>query len=385
MRRPNFGAAGRQNEGVPFAAAVEYGILATMRERQQILRSIEGGDRDDHSVGAELNVAVWRGVVEGFLRQKLQEIRSNPRYRDRGYYDAQLGKYVARGGVWNDRSGRCVDGVTRADVEDICKILGKVGLRITFDEADALLTRYARTGELSNIVVRAHTASGLQPIIDLRWPQREERPRFTEGGFDFMRAASGVFLARKATSSRLEDVHAIIVAEAPMCICGRQCGALRAFVSRRNRKPRRAAVLTDPRNGPPMREALELARRLGMGEPGGREAGRPTDNVANALLLIARALYGRHFKSSSDIDLMLKSGDLPKRNRNAPARFKKRPGVLRALRAIYALASNALKANGINLPEAPNDAGADLLISSCCAALHLRAKRLGSETAVMAA
>lgn len=346
---------------------------------------MERGDGDGHTIGAELNLAVWRGVIEGFLKQKFEEIRSNPRYRDSGYYDAQLGKYVVRGGLWNDRSGRCADGVTRADVEDLRRILAKVGLHITFDEADALLTRYARTGELSNIIVRAHTPTGLQPILNLRWPQREERPRFTEQGFEFVRATSGVFLARKTTSSALEAVHAIIVAEAPRCICGRQCGSLRAFISRRNRKPHRAVALTDPRNGPAMRCALELAQRFGMGEYAGREAGRPTDNIANALLLIARALYGPDFKSSSDVGLMLKNGDLPKRNRNAPARFKKRPGVLRALRGFYALATNALKADGINLPEPPNDAGADLLIASCCRALHLRAKQLDSKTTMMAA
>lgn len=83
---------------------------------------------------------------------------------------------------------------------------------------------------------------------------------------------------------------------------------------------------------------------------------------------------------------MQESGDLPKPSRNAPARFKKRAGTLHAVRAIYALTANALKADGVELPELPEALDADGLISHCCAALRLYGRaRAGDEPVAVAA
>lgn len=87
-----------------------------------------------------------RAVME-VLNEKLAEIEAQPRYRDESFIDDD-GVHHARGGAWNDRTGRSADGFSKADVEDVRKALRDMGLTMSFDAADAMMAEYFRSGAL---------------------------------------------------------------------------------------------------------------------------------------------------------------------------------------------------------------------------------------------
>ncbi len=87
-----------------------------------------------------------RAVME-LLDEKLAEIEALPRYRDQSYVDDD-GVHHARGGVWNDRTGRAAEGYSKADVEDIRGSLHELGLTMSFEDADAMMSEYFRSGAL---------------------------------------------------------------------------------------------------------------------------------------------------------------------------------------------------------------------------------------------
>lgn len=73
------------------------------------------------------------------------DIVDNPRYEDASpdLVETEPGEFrhTAKGGFWNDRSGRASYGVTKSDV-DGCRVeLKRAGIVLTFDAVDALLSQ----------------------------------------------------------------------------------------------------------------------------------------------------------------------------------------------------------------------------------------------------
>lgn len=352
------------------------------------LKAVKPGKdgNDPYAITAQLELAAWWNVVEGFLREKLADIKERPRYRDYGYYDPASGKYVERGGIWNDQYGRAADGLTRKDVEDLRRKLRQVGLRLGFDQADALLNRYVRTGEFGEIAVTVETPTGRQRIVDLPVPSPSEVPlTFRRGHFEFERRSAGVYVARPLGHDSLSDVHVIVVSEVPHCLCGARCEAIEALADRAIGSVAEAVALADPLRAPVMREALSVAHTLGAsGVPAGRRCGRPTDEIANALLLIARFIYGPRYSLAADVIALLRARVLPARHRNTLTNLKKRHDVRRALRGIYALTVEQAR-TGPALPTPPEDADTDLLVRLCVYALKLHMSMRSAETIALAA
>jgi ribosomal protein L37E len=92
--------------------------------------------------------------VDRIVRVKLDELRENPRYQDKGTGfvhtsatgEGTEGFYLQRGGIWNDTDGRSSTGVTKTDVKDVRSALNRIGVKLSFDDVDNLLCRaYALT------------------------------------------------------------------------------------------------------------------------------------------------------------------------------------------------------------------------------------------------
>jgi hypothetical protein len=101
--------------------------------RRTLLRAARKGPRVNLPAAGRRVLVSW-----------VADIRDNPRYGDASTYtETEPGEYrhVARGGIWNDNSGRASYGVTKSDV-DGCRIeLKKAGIILTFDAVDAILSQ----------------------------------------------------------------------------------------------------------------------------------------------------------------------------------------------------------------------------------------------------
>lgn len=143
---------------------------------------------------AELDAAVLRTLVSEVLSAKLLDIQRNPRYLDEGYHDQEY-SYVERGGFFNDLSGRAGEGITKDDVRDVVSALRSIGLRVSFDDTDALLTQYVQAGSAPGMGIRIETALGPISIPINRLAPASSAPAVTVvRGMRIERKQGGVFL-----------------------------------------------------------------------------------------------------------------------------------------------------------------------------------------------
>ena len=86
--------------------------------------------------------------VRAILCDILAEKAANPSYQDRSHFDDYTGTLHRKGGIWNDRSGRVLGGITKADVTTARRKLLAIGYDCGFDEVDAMLCQGAYGEEI---------------------------------------------------------------------------------------------------------------------------------------------------------------------------------------------------------------------------------------------
>lgn len=111
---------------------------------------------------AVLDVRAMKGVVCAILDESVADIDRRCRYNDASTFDDD-GNHHAKGGIFNDTSGRSADGYTKEDVDDVRRDLRERGLTMDFDGCDAMMNEYIRTGYLSLNITVAGLAGGPKP------------------------------------------------------------------------------------------------------------------------------------------------------------------------------------------------------------------------------
>jgi hypothetical protein len=127
------------------------------------------------------------------VRDMVDDIAREPRYEDKSVGFIEAGttdsyKHIAKGGFWNDRSGRATDGFTKADVDTVRRELKAIGVKMTFDEADAIIMQAVR-GVLTFADMKQYGPVGKGASAAER--KRRQRDRAREAGLCLMNPHHG--------------------------------------------------------------------------------------------------------------------------------------------------------------------------------------------------
>jgi hypothetical protein len=144
--------------------------------------------------------------------EKLREIRrAGGRYNNSGTfletsYDGQ-GFYLERGGIWNDRDGRVLLGVTKSDVTEVRSALRKVGVTRSVLEVEAVLASALRSAD--NCATLSKTEAFALDVKEYWRAQRRERiARLREAGLCIVCGREKVGGARSTCPSCGEKANA---------------------------------------------------------------------------------------------------------------------------------------------------------------------------------
>lgn len=333
-------------------------------------------------VGFVVDAAGIRKRVLAVLDEILEEAQASRAYSDASYVDED-GVHHAKGGFWNDRHGRAADGITLQHVSDALRKLSDEGVLIDFDDADALLNQYQRTGEIPELALLVSLEGGGDALLRISpAPRREQAEEsFEAGGMTFFRRSTDTYVARSAGCA---DQFVVYGAER-WCSCGRgeTCAELVALAD--HFRWARSLVDRLATDGDPdaelLRGAVRIAETFGLGtKRAAGKAGRFRDDVAAATFLIANEIYGNTLRSSRTVAQLceLLQSDVP--GERSIRRYAHEPSVSATLNLMRTAAANVVKNLGIE----PLAAAADLKareIARSIVALLRTAERLRDSVA----
>lgn len=332
-------------------------------------------------VGFVVDAAGIRRQMLRVLDEVLEEAQAAHAYSDSSYVDED-GIHHAKGGIWNDRHGRAADGITLQHVSDALQKLADEGVVLDFDDADALLNQYQRTGEIPDLALLVSLEGGGDALLRISEPEirNNKEESFESGGIAFFRRSADAYVARSA--GRADQF--VVYGTERWCSCGRgeTCAELVALDDHFRSMVSLAGCLAndyDPDSGL-LRRAVEIAETFGLGHKRAvAKAGHFRDDVAAATFLIAKEIYGKSLRRSATVARLgeLLQSDVP--GERSLRRYVLEPSVSTTLNLMRTAAANVVKNLGIEpLPAVPDLDGRE--IARSIVALLRVAERLRRST-----